>query len=79
MTNSSVATRTCISHFTFSWTIVVSRPAEGFVAGRDSQTPEGRAIPPSPRPCNYIVSQRSGLYAVVMYRAGCAIAINSKR
>jgi hypothetical protein len=61
----------------FSWHLVVSRPAEGFVAGRDFASIGSRAILSSAR--NDIVSLQSGLCAVVMYRAGCAIGINSKR
>ena len=57
----------------------VSRPGKGFAAGRDFASTGSRAIPPSPRPRNDIISQQSGLSAVVVYRARCAIAINLKR
>jgi hypothetical protein len=52
----------------FSWHLVVSRPAEGFVAGRDFASTGSRAIHHHPR--NDIVSLESKLCAVVMYRAG---------
>jgi hypothetical protein len=67
-----------LSILKFSWHLVVSRSAEGFVAGRDFASTGSRAILPSLGPAMTFVSQQSELCAVVMYRAGCAIGISSK-
>jgi hypothetical protein len=56
------------------WHIVLSRPGRGFAAGRDLASTEAE-----PSALQYIVSQQSGLGAVVVYRTDCAIARNSKR
>jgi hypothetical protein len=64
---------------TFNWHIVVSRPGKGFAAGRDLANTEAEPSSPPPSALQYIVSHQSGLSAVVVYRTGCAIAINSKR
>ena len=71
--------RAYISQFENSVGILCVPARQGVRGGPGLRKHRKQGHPPSPRPRNDSISQQSGLSAVVVYRAGCAIAINLER